>query len=65
MSKFYVELKKVIDDSYDIEIGKNLFETLIKDLKSELGEGISRYAIVTDSNVKTLYGDKLYYLMKE
>lgn len=65
MSKFYVELKKVIDDSYDIEIGKNLFETLIKDLKSELGEGISRYAIVTDSNVKTLYGDKLYHLMKE
>ena len=65
MSKFYVELKKVVDDSYDIEIGKNLFETLIKDLKGELGKGISRYAIITDSNVKTLYGDKLYDLMKE
>ncbi len=64
MSKFYVELKKVVDDSYDIEIGKNLFETLIKDLKEELGKGISRYAIITDSNVKTLYGDKLYHLME-
>ena len=65
MSKFYVELKKVVDDSYDIEIGKNLFETLIKDLKEELGKGISRYAIITDSNVKALYGDKLYHLMEE
>ena len=64
MSKFYVELKKVIDDSYDIEIGTNLFETLIKDLKGQLGEGISRYAIVTDSNVKKLYGERLYELMK-
>ena len=64
MSKFYVELKKVVDDSYDIEIGKNLFETLIKDLKEELGKGISRYAIITDSNVKTLYGDQLYHLME-
>lgn len=59
MSKFYVELKKVIDDSYDIEIGTNLFDTLLNDLKSELGYGISRYAIITDSNVKTLYGDQL------
>ena len=33
MSKFYVELKKVVDDSYDIEVGRNLFDTLVKDLK--------------------------------
>ena len=64
MSKFYVELKKVVDDSYNIEIGENLFETLIEDLKTGLGEGISRYAIITDSHVKALYGDKLYDLMK-
>lgn len=60
MSKFYVELKKVVDDSYDIEVGRNLFDTLIKDLKGSLGEGISRYAIITDSNVRKLYGEKLY-----
>ena len=60
MSKFYVELKKVVDDSYDIEVGRNLFDTLVNDLKGELGVGISKYAIITDSNVKPLYGDKLY-----
>lgn len=65
MSKFHVELKKVVDDSYEIEIGFNLFETLIQDLKGNLGEGISRYAIITDSNVETLYGKKLYEKMKE
>ena len=63
MSKFYVELKRVVDDSYDIEIGYNLFNTLIRELKGNLGQGISRYAIITDSVVKELYGDKLYELM--
>ncbi len=60
MSKFYVELKKVVDDSYDIEVGRNLFDTLVDDLKGKLGLGISKYVIITDSNVKTLYGDKLH-----
>ena len=39
MSKFYVELKKVVDDSYDIEVGRNLFDTLVNDLKGKLGMG--------------------------
>ena len=60
MSKFYVELKKVVDDSYDIEVGRNLFDTLVNDLKGELGTGISKYAIITDSNVRKLYGEQLY-----
>lgn len=63
MSKFYVELKRVVDDSYDIEIGYNLFETLVKELKGSLGQGINRYAIITDSVVKELYGNKLHELM--
>ena len=29
--KFYCELKKVVDDSYDIEIGHNLYDTLISE----------------------------------
>ena len=29
--KFNCELKKVVDDSYDIEIGRNLAETLVDD----------------------------------
>ena len=64
MSKFYVELKKVVDDSYDIEVGQNLFATLVNDLKGGLGEGINQYAIITDSNVKELYGDSLLEQMK-
>ncbi len=63
MSKFYVELKKVVDDSYDIEIGHGLFDKLILELKGELGKGINRYAIITDSVVKELYGDKLKQAM--
>ena len=31
MSIFNVELKKVVDDTYDIEIGYNLADALISD----------------------------------
>ena len=65
MATFNVELKKVVDESYDIEIGKNLLPMLVEDLKSGLIKGANRYAIVTDSNVKELYGDKLLGMMKE
>lgn len=59
MAKFHVPLKKVVDDSYDIEIGRNLFETLINDLKQGLMPKASRYALITDSNVAPLYTEKL------
>ena len=39
MSTFNVELKKVVDDSYDIEIGFSLEEKLILDLKAGLEIG--------------------------
>lgn len=35
MSVFQVELKKVVDDSYEIEIGYQLQEKLIDDLKMD------------------------------
>lgn len=65
MSKFYVELKKVVDDSYEIEIGHDLFDRLVEDLHGKMGEDISRYAIITDSNVEKLYGEKLLAKMKQ
>lgn len=34
MSVFQVELKKVVDDSYEIEIGYQLENRLIEDLKT-------------------------------
>lgn len=60
MSKFHVELKKVIDDSYDIEIGNELDNKLIDDIKAGLVGGIHKFAVVTDDIVKGLYADKIY-----
>ena len=58
--KFYCELKKVVDDSYDIEIGHDLIDTLIKDLKNGLVGKIKKFAVVTDSIVVDLYGRSIY-----
>lgn len=65
MGRFHVELKKVVDDSYDIEIGYNLFDSLINDLKDGMVKGVYKYAIVTDSIVGKLYGEDLCKSMKE
>lgn len=56
MSTFQVELKRVVDDSYEIEVGFGLQEQLVSDLKNGLLPGVSRYAVITDSNVLPLYG---------
>jgi 3-dehydroquinate synthase len=62
MEEVRVNLKKKIDDSYDIVIGRGLFD--------EIAEGLSKLdlsyvAIITDSNVKKHYGDKLLSLLKD
>ena len=58
-TKFHVPLKKVVDDSYDIEIGRNLMDKLVADLVSGLTPKATRYALITDSVIKPLYGDQL------
>lgn len=55
MGTFNVELKKVVDDSYDIEIGFGLEDMLINDLKNGLVGNINKFAIITDSIVENLY----------
>ena len=65
MSNFKVELKKVVDDSYEIEIGYELEQKLIDDLKAGLVGEISKFVVVTDSNVKELYADKIYKMLEE
>ncbi len=55
MSVFNVELKKIVDDSYDIEVGFELSDTLVADIKNGLVGNISKFAVVTDSNVEKLY----------
>lgn len=57
MSTYSVNLKKIIDDSYEIEIGFDLMDKLVEDLKNDLLKGISKFAVITDSNVKNLYAE--------
>lgn len=57
MGTFHVELKKVVDDSYEIEIGLGLEEKLISDLKGGLVGKITKFAVITDSIVKDLYAE--------
>ena len=65
MSVFNVELKKVVDDSYEIEVGHDLEQKLISDIKNGLVGGIKKFAVVTDSNVKELYAEKICGLLEE
>ena len=55
MSVFNVELKKVVDDSYDIEMGYHLEDQLVEDLETGLLGKIRKFAVITDSNVLDLY----------
>ncbi len=60
MSVYNVELKKIVDDSYDIEIGFNLQNQLIEDIKAGLAGNIRKFVVVTDSNVKPIYAEPIY-----
>ena len=51
-----MELKKVVDDTYDVEIGQGLIPKLISDMKAGLDGGIKKLAVITDSTVEELYG---------
>ena len=63
MSIYNVQLKKVVDDSYDIEIGFGLTDKLIEDIKGGLVGNIKKFAIITDSIVKDLYALKIYKML--
>jgi len=53
----HVDLKKEIDNSYDILIGEGLFKNLAAELKNK--PLANAYAIITDSNVEKIHGKKL------
>lgn len=65
MGIFNVELKKVIDDSYEIEIGFDLADKLISDIQNGLVGNITKFAVITDSVVKGLYADSILTKMIE
>lgn len=55
MSVFNVELKRVVDDSYDIEIGYDLKNELVNDIERGLVGNVRKFAVITDSNVSEIY----------
>ncbi len=55
MSVFNVELKRVVDDSYEIEIGYDLSNKLVSDIEKGLVGNIRKFAVITDGNVSELY----------
>ncbi len=64
MSIFNVGLKKIVDDSYDIEIGFGLESKLISDIQNGLVGKIKKFAVITDSIVKPLYADNILCMLK-
>ncbi len=65
MSVFNVELKKVVDDSYEIEIGYGLEKKLLEDIKNGLVGGIKKIAVVTDDIVRDLYAERIHNMLLE
>lgn len=65
MKEFRVELKKVVDDSYNVQIGRNLIPVLIEDIKNGLAGNIKKFAVITDSIVEPLYGKPVLEALKK
>lgn len=65
MAVFQVELKKIVDDSYAIEIGHGLTGRLVEDLSDGLVGGIRRFAVITDTTVAPLYAEPVVRMLKE
>jgi 3-dehydroquinate synthase len=65
MSIMNLELKKVVDDSYDIEIGRHLQDTLVEDIKKGLVGSVRRFAVITDSIVNGLYAEAICEKLRE
>ena len=59
MATFQVELKRVVDDSYPIEIGFDLMDQLVEDMKNGLLGGRKKLAVITDSEVEKLYAEPI------
>lgn len=65
MATFQVELKKVVDDSYQIEIGFGLIGKLVEDIQNGLAGKIKKFAVITDSVVKELYAEPIVNQLQE
>lgn len=59
--KLHINLKKITDSSYDIIIGTKLV-SIAKELAG--WNDVSKYFIITDSNVKRLYGNEFLRILR-
>ena len=59
MANFRVALKKIVDDSYDIQIGYQLMDQLVEDIQNGLVPGIQKFAVISDSIVAPLYAEPI------
>lgn len=59
MMNFNVSLKRIVDDSYDIEIGYSLCGRLVSDLQAGLVGNRKRLAVITDDTVEKLYAGEI------
>ncbi len=58
-----IKLKKYVDNSYSILIAPSCFHRIPEDIKKhKLGQ---KYCIITDTNVKKLYGEEFLKLMRK
>ena len=65
MSSFQVQLRKQVDDSYEIEIGRSLKQKLADDLAEGLMGTLRRFALITDRRVETLYAQPVCRMLHE
>lgn len=57
VERLHLALKEVVDESYDILVGYGLLDRIPSDLKENpIG---NKYAIITDSSIRGLYGERL------
>lgn len=59
MSIFECSLVKTVDDSYEIKIGRSLADILVDEVTSGLFGSFKKFAIITDSNVLSLYAQDI------
>ncbi len=57
-NRIRLNLVRQVDDSYDVVVGRDMFPQIAQELKRDY-PSVSKYAIITDSNVLELYGGKL------
>lgn len=56
MAIFNVELKKIVDESYEIEIGFCLEDKLISDIKNGLIGSVTKFAVIAEIVVSLRLG---------